>query len=41
MDNLNNILDEKDKLIQKINKIDVEFLTIFFSNKKRMKILKI
>ncbi len=30
MDNLNNILDEKDKLIQKINKIDVEFLTIFF-----------
>lgn len=34
MDNLNNILDEKDKLIQKINKIDIEFLTIFSQIKK-------
>lgn len=34
MDNLNNILDEKDKLIQKTNKIDVEFLTIFSQIKK-------
>ena len=34
MDSLNYILDEKDKLIQKINKIDIEFLTIFSQIKK-------
>ena len=34
MDNLNYILDKKDKLIDNINKIDVEFLTIFSQIKK-------
>lgn len=34
INNLNKILDEKDKLIKKINKIDIEFLNIFSQIKK-------
>mgnify|MGYP000937371614 CR=1 FL=1 len=38
MENLNEILDEKDNLIKKINKIDIEFLKVFSQIKKDEKI---
>lgn len=41
MENLNHILDEKDKLIEEINKIDIEFLTIFSQIKNTEGIEKI
>ena len=38
INNLNKILDEKDKLIKRINQIDIEFLNIFSQIKKEEKV---
>ena len=35
MENLNGILDKKDHIINKINKLDISFLTIFSQIKKQ------